>query len=81
MANAGKAIYVRWLDSASVSGWQSESIGLSEIQSVGYLVREDGEHIEIALNRFDERGEFSGIFSIPKAVILERRVVKLTRKG
>lgn len=77
MANADKAVYVRRLDSVMVFGWQSEAVTLSEIQSVGYLVHEDDKHVEIAQICFDERGEFNGVFAIPKSVILERRTLRI----
>jgi len=77
-----KIIYLRWLDSATSSGWQyapNENTGLSEIRSVGYLIHEDSKHVQIAQSNFSEFEKYDGILAIPKSVILERHTIKLPR--
>ena len=79
-----KILYLRWLDSALVPEWAhapNEGTGLSEIETVGYLVFEDEKHIQVAQSIFDECDKYSAIQSIPKSVILERRVVPLQNRG
>ena len=75
-----KIVYLRWLDSVFRDGWHGaldKGDGLSEIHTVGYLVYEDKKYIQLAHSNFIGRDEFGGGLSIPKAVILERRVIKL----
>jgi hypothetical protein len=72
-----KMLYVRWLDSALTPEWSrapSEDIGLSEIEIVGYFILEDDQHIQVAQSSYEDY-KYSAIQSIPKFVILERRVL------
>jgi hypothetical protein len=78
-----KAVYLRWLDSATSSRWQhspNEYTGLSEIQAIGYLIHEDSRHVQIAQSNFSELEKYDGILAIPKSVILERHTIKLPRR-
>ncbi len=77
-----KILYVRWLDSALTPEWSrapSEATGLSEIETVGYLILENDEHIQVAQSNY-ENDKYSAIQSIPKSVILERRVLHIPKK-
>jgi len=77
-----KIVYLRWLDSALVSEWTHlAENGLTEIISVGYLVLEDDKHIQIAQSIYEEGDKYSAIQSIPKSVILERRILPLQKFG
>jgi hypothetical protein len=72
-----KIIYVRWLDAALMPDWtpKTDAVGLSEVESVGYCLQEDEKQIQLA--QTSQAGyRFCGIQAIPKAVILERRVLK-----
>ena len=43
--------YLKWLDSALVPEWThapNEYTGLSEIVTIGYLIFEDGQHVQVA---------------------------------
>ena len=74
-----KILYVRWLDSALVPEWThapNENTGLSEIETVGYLILEDDKHIQVAQSIFEECEKYSAIQSIPKSVILEKRILQ-----
>ena len=76
--------YLRWLDSALVPDWSSapnEFTGLSEIETVGYLILEDDQHVQVAQSVFEECEKYSAIQSIPKSVILERRALPLQDCG
>ena len=80
---SNEIVYLRWLDSALVPEWTyapNEETGLSEIETVGYLILEDEEHVEVAQSSSDS-GKYSAIMAIPKSVILERRVLKRGRKS
>jgi glutamate formiminotransferase len=75
-----KIIYVRWVDSALQSDWvkaPSESTGTSEIESIGFLIHEDKEHIEIAQNMTPYHK--CAIMAIPKTVIKEIKKVKIKK--
>ena len=72
-----KLVYVRWLDSALSPEWTrapNENTGLTEIETVGYLILEDKDHVQVAQSSFEDY-KYSAIQSIPKSVILERRVL------
>ena len=74
---SNEIVYLRWLDSALVPEWTyapNEETGLSEIETVGYLILEDKEHVQIAQSSF-ENYKYSAIMAIPKSVILERQVL------
>ena len=66
-------VFVHWMDSALNPDWikLDDISGVAEIKSIGYLIFEDDEHIEIAQNK--TKTHMSAIMSIPKSVILERR--------
>ena len=76
-----KLVYVRWLDAALVPDWtpRTDADGLSEVESVGYLLQEDDKQIQLAQTSQGEYG-FCGIQAIPKSVIQERRVLHKGKK-
>jgi hypothetical protein len=77
-----KIVYLRWLDSALSPDWQhapNERTGLSEIETVGYLILEDDKHVQVAQSSYEEWDKYSAIQSIPKSVILEMRTLHLER--
>ena len=74
-------VYLRWLDSAITLEWSrvdKEDDGLTEIETVGYLVLEDDKHVQIAQSSYADY-KYTAIQSIPKSVILERRVLHLKK--
>ena len=76
-----KIVYLRWLDSALVPEWTrdpGEDTGLAEIETIGYLILEDEQHVQIAQSIFDDY-KYSAIQSIPKSVILERQELKVKK--
>jgi len=78
-----KIIYLRWFDSALTSDWTNapnKHTGLSEIETIGYLILEDDKHVQIAQSSFKECDKYSAIMAIPKSVILERRSLKISKK-
>ena len=78
-----KVLYLRWLDSALSTGLQyapGGDGGLSEIESVGYLLHEDKRHIQIAQSTSRENESYDAILAIPKSAILERRVIELPKR-
>ena len=80
---SAEIIYLRWLDSALTPEWThapSEHTGLSEIETVGYLILEDNKHIQVAQNSFKEYDKYSAIMAIPKSAILERKTLKILKK-
>ena len=78
-----KLIYLRWLDSAIELEWSrvsKEDTGLTEIETVGYLILEDENHIQVAQSSYKDI-KYSAIQSIPKSVILDRRVLQKSKKS
>jgi hypothetical protein len=76
-----KIVYVRWLDAALMPDWTSrtDAGGLSEVESVGYLLQEDDKQIQLAQTSQGEY-RFCGIQTIPKSIILGRRVLDKGKK-
>ena len=71
--------YLRWLDSAIELEWSQasqEGLGLTEIETVGYVIYEDDLHVQVAQSRYGGQ-KFSSVMAIPKAMILERRIKKV----
>ena len=78
---AEKIVYLRWLDSALTSEWShapSDDTGLSEIETVGYLILEDDKHVQVAQSNWEDY-KYGAILAIPKSVILERRIIHLKK--
>jgi hypothetical protein len=74
-----KILYLRWIDSALTPEWSrapNEDTGLSKIETVGHLILEDDQHIQVAQSSYEDN-KYSAIQSIPKSVILERRVLQM----
>lgn len=74
-----KVVSVVWVDAATNGGWKQPSmhtVGTSRIESVGYLVGDHDDYIEITTS-ISETGSCMDILSIPKAAILKRRRLKL----
>ena len=73
-------VYVRWVDSCLQSAWvkaPSEETGTIKIETIGYLIFENSDHIEIAQSKTEAHK--SAIMSIPQSVILKRRVLKVKK--
>ena len=76
-------VYLRWLDSAIELEWSQvsqEDTGLTEIQTVGYVVLEDDLHIQVAQSIYEDAKKYSAIMAIPKSVILERHSLLLLKR-
>lgn len=75
-----KKVFVRWVDSALTPEWTeapSERTGIVEIETLGYLIHEDDNHIEVAQSITEAHK--SAIMSIPKSVIIEMKKVRLKK--
>jgi len=73
-----EVVFLRWLDSASTEGWTrapTENTGLIAIESVGILIHEDKQHVEIVQSK-SEINHCGAIMAIPKSVILKRQTIK-----
>lgn len=78
---SNKIVYLRWLDSAITLEWSrvnKDDDGLTEIETVGYLVLEDDKHVQVAQSNYADY-KYTAIQSIPKSVILERQVLHLKK--
>jgi hypothetical protein len=74
-----KMIYVRWTDSALSPEWMEidKEAGTLYVESIGYLVFECEDHIEIAENlTHTHKG---GVMAIPKSVIIEIKNLKVKK--
>ena len=73
--------YVRWHDAAlAEDDLAPADMGLCELLELGWLVREDGESVSIAMER--QRGVTTHRYSltIPRANILELRKFKVPKR-
>lgn len=75
-----KAVFVVWTDSATNGGWvypnSPQYGGVSRIESVGWLVGDHEDHVEITTSISDANRSLD-VLSIPKVAILKRRTVRL----
>ena len=78
-----KAVFVVWIDSATNGGWvypgTLQDGGVSRIESVGWLVGDHKDYIEITTSVSDANRGLD-IISIPKVAILKRRSVNIDKK-
>lgn len=65
-------VILNWLDSATQLHWSDEGLGLTEIQSVGWVLNEDDVQIQLAQNRYDDGEVYCNIISIPKTTVTNR---------
>jgi hypothetical protein len=74
-----KILYLRRLDSTLTPEWPhapNEDTCLSEKETVGYLILEDNQHIQVAQSSYEDN-KYNAIQSIPKSVILEGYVLQM----
>lgn len=62
-----RPVAVCWIDACSNSGYDKH--GLVNMNSVGWLVYEDGEYIALAQDYMDSDGTYRNSMSIPKVNI------------
>jgi hypothetical protein len=81
MAKKAKSLYVVWVDSASITGWQDPAKVDHEVmvcETLGFVVKETKDALTLCLNKTDEhrslcnRGHF---ITIPKVSIKSRRMI------
>ena len=63
-------VKVTWLDAVSASGWRNEPSPPSANYTLGYLVHEDDDFVEVACTYDPESGYWNGSISIPKENII-----------
>ena len=74
-----KAIYIKWIDSASTEKWMpvdSADGKICLIESIGWLVREHKYTVEITSSWDSASGSILGVLAIPKCAILKRHYLK-----
>ena len=78
-----KAVKVRWLDSCSKGGWctPEEAESIQEIESAGWLVREEKDFIVISHSFCAEHENFAEPMTIPMRAIVDSYVIELPHKG
>ncbi|HUI87331.1 MAG TPA: hypothetical protein VLX61_01275 [Anaerolineales bacterium] len=72
-----KISYLRWQDITASSDWllPEDVMGLCNVETVGYLVCEDKNQVQLA-DSFDRQGnKYAGVITIPKPVILKRKTI------
>lgn len=73
-----KLVHVTWQDAASTARWTTErKLALTECQTVGWMVAENGTRIVVAAER-NEAGGWANMTAIPRGCIV--RVKELTEK-
>lgn len=79
-----KAIYIEWVDSSVVRGWQSQeglpaAMAIARCATIGFYVSEDKNVLALALNASVDGkcSPFGEVVSIPKAAITKRKAIKI----
>jgi hypothetical protein len=72
---ASKLIYIEWLDALAQGEWHEAKREDLHCRTVGFLVYEDDEQIELAGTITD--GMCNNSITLPKRMILKRKEIKL----
>lgn len=70
-----KCIIIHWLDAVASSGWTSETHGLHEIITMGFLIEETKLSYLIASTISND--ETNCRIAVPKAWVKKKRIIKL----
>ena len=70
------AVKVTWLDACSASGWRTEPSPPSANFTLGYLVHEDDDFVEVACTYDPASGCWNGSISIPRDNIIFFRTIE-----
>ncbi len=78
-------VHVTWLDAVTDHGWtdtedDDEALEPSEIQSIGYLLREDAKGLVLAATCAKNAHEAAQFIAIPRGMLKGVRKVKLGKK-
>ena len=63
-------VKITWLDACSASGWRTEPSPPTPNYSIGYLVYEEADYLEIACTYDPDSGCWNGSMSIPRDNII-----------
>lgn len=80
VAGAMKLVEIQWLDATGADGWTTEKSLLKETpaihNSVGYVIKENKEHITITMSFDEERESLGAWLLIPKSFIKKIKKLK-----
>ena len=68
-----KAVYLEWLDSIAIFGWQDETAHkevMKPIKSIGWIVKEDKNSITISTSLGHK--DYHSPLTIPKVAVVKR---------
>lgn len=76
MTESNKSIaWIEWVDAVGSTGWTDDTVAPTKNISVGLVVYEDDEYIELATTLDTEHGNWNGTMSVPKNMITKRDTV------
>lgn len=75
-------VEVRWLDAHAYGGWSSmkeyRSYGLTAVESIGYLVKNTKDEVQLVQSR-SPRGNIADAISIPKKWLISAKYLSKPR--
>lgn len=69
--------WVEWTDAVGSTGWTQETTEPTKNISVGFIVFENDDYIELSTTLDTEHGNWNSTMSVPKNMITKRDTVNL----
>lgn len=69
--------WIEWLDAVGSTGWTQETVKPTKNVSVGFIVTETDEYLELATTLDTEHDNWNSTMSVPKNMIIKRDTLNL----
>lgn len=69
--------WIEWTDAVGSTGWTQETVAPTKNVSVGFIIYEDDEYIELATTIDTVHGNWNSAMSVPKNMITKRDTLNL----
>ena len=69
--------WLEWTDALAAVGWTEEPAPPTNNVSVGFIVHEDDDYIELACTYAPDTGQWNATMSVPKNMIVKRDTLNL----
>lgn len=69
--------WIEWLDAVGSTGWTQETVEPTKNVSVGFIVTETDEYLELATTVDTAHDNWNSTMSVPKNMIIKRDTLNL----
>lgn len=70
-------VWLEWTDAVGSTGWTEETVPPTSNVTVGFIVHEDDDYVEVATTVCTEHGHWASTMSVPKNMITKRDTLHL----